>query len=35
MKELYPDVNVRLIDKRGFESLLKKHCISDEEGEEI
>lgn len=25
MKELYPDINVRLIDKKGFESLLKKH----------
>ncbi len=25
MKELYPDISVRLIDKRGFESLLKKH----------
>jgi len=27
MNELYPHVNVRLIDKRGFESLLKKHSI--------
>ncbi len=31
MKELYPEVNVRLIDKRGFESLLKKHNINQEE----
>jgi len=35
MKDLYPDVNVRLIDKKGFESLLKKHSIDqDDEGEE-
>jgi cytidylate kinase len=34
MKELYPDVNVRLIDKRGFESMLKKHSIDQDEGEE-
>ena len=34
MKELYPDVNVRLIDKKGFESLLKKHSIDQDEGEE-
>ncbi len=34
MKELYPDINVRLIDKRGFESLLKKHSIDQDEGEE-
>ncbi len=34
MKELYPDINVRLIDKRGFESLLKKHSIEQDEGEE-
>ena len=31
MKVLYPDVNVRLIDKRGFESLLIKHRIEPEE----
>jgi len=31
MKELYPDVNVRLIDKRGFESLLKKHHIEQDQ----
>ena len=34
MKELYPEVNVRLIDKKGFESLLKKHSIDQDEGEE-
>ncbi len=34
MKELYPEINVRLIDKRGFESLLKKHRINQDEGEE-
>ena len=34
MKELYPDVNVRLIDKKGFESLLRKHSIEQDEGEE-
>lgn len=33
MKELYPKVNVRLIDKRGFESLLKKHRPEESEGE--
>ena len=34
MKDLYPEINVRLIDKRGFESLLKKHSIDqDDEGE--
>ncbi len=33
MKKLYPDVDVRLIDKRGFESLLKKHSLDQEEGE--
>ena len=33
MKELYPDVNVRLIDKKGFESLLKKHHPEENEGE--
>lgn len=33
MKELYPEVNVRLIDKKGFESLLKKHRIEEDEGE--
>ncbi len=33
LKELYPDINVRLIDKRGFESLLKKHSIDQDEGE--
>jgi cytidylate kinase len=31
MKELYPDVSVRLIDKKGFESLLKKHKPDEEE----
>ncbi len=31
MKELYPDVNVRLIDKKGFESLLIKHRPDSEE----
>jgi len=31
MKELYPDVNVRLIDKKGFESLLRKHPPEGEE----
>jgi len=35
MKELYPDINVRLIDKKGFESLLRKHSIDHDEGEEI
>ncbi len=34
MKELYPHISVRLIDKRGFESLLKKHHIGQDEGEE-
>lgn len=34
MKELYPDINIRLIDKKGFESLLKKHSIDQDEGEE-
>jgi len=34
MKALYPEINVRLIDKRGFESLLKKHRINMDEGEE-
>jgi len=34
MKELYPEISVRLIDKRGFESLLKKHSIDQDEGEE-
>ncbi len=34
MKELYPHINVRLIDKRGFESLLKKHRLDEDEGEE-
>ncbi len=34
MKELYPEINVRLIDKKGFESLLKKHRINPDEGEE-
>ncbi len=34
MKALYPEINVRLIDKRGFESLLKKHRINTDEGEE-
>lgn len=33
MKELYPDVSVRLIDKKGFESLLKKHRIEKDEDE--
>jgi len=33
MKELYPNVNVRLIDKKGFESLLKKHHPEESEGE--
>jgi len=33
MKELYPHINVRLIDKRGFESLLKKHSIDQDEKE--
>lgn len=34
MKELYPQISVRLIDKRGFESLLRKHSIDQsEEGE--
>ncbi len=31
MKELYPDVSVRLIDKKGFESLLRKNRPEDEE----
>ena len=31
MKELYPDVNVRLIDKKGFESLLIKHSPDSED----
>ena len=30
MKELYPEVSVRLIDKKGFESLLKKHKPDEE-----
>jgi len=34
MKELYPDINVRLIDKKGFESLLRKHSKDQDEGEE-
>ena len=34
MKELYPDINVRLIDKKGFESLLRKHSIDQDVGEE-
>jgi len=34
MKELYPDISIRLIDKRGFESLLKKHSIDQDQGEE-
>lgn len=34
MKDLYPHINVRLIDKKGFESLLRKHSIDREEGEE-
>ncbi len=34
MKELYPDIQVRLIDKKGFESMLKKHSIDQDEGEE-
>jgi len=33
MKELYPHINVRLIDKRGFESLLKKHSIDQDQEE--
>ena len=33
MKELYPDINIRLIDKKGFESLLRKHSIEQDEGE--
>jgi cytidylate kinase len=33
MKDLYPDISVRLIDKKGFESLLKKHSIDQDEGE--
>jgi cytidylate kinase len=33
MKELYPDINVRLIDKKGFESLLRKHSIEQDEGQ--
>jgi len=35
LKELYPDINIRLIDKKGFESLLRKHSIDQDEGEEI
>ncbi|MBW6463864.1 MAG: cytidylate kinase family protein [Bacillota bacterium] len=31
MKELYPDISVRLIDKKGFESLLKKHKPDNED----
>ncbi len=31
MNELYPHINVKLIDKRGFESLLKKHSIDQEQ----
>ncbi len=36
MKELYPQINVRLIGKKGFESLLKKHSIEQdrEKGED-
>ncbi|MGM0688093.1 MAG: cytidylate kinase family protein [Bacillota bacterium] len=34
MKELYPEINIRLIDKKGFESLLRKHSIDQGEGEE-
>lgn len=34
MKELYPEINVRLIDKKGFESLLKKHSLDQNEGED-
>jgi cytidylate kinase len=34
MRELYPDIQVRLIDKKGFESMLKKHSIDQVEGEE-
>jgi len=34
LKELYPHINIRLIDKRGFESLLKKHSIDQDQGEE-
>jgi len=33
MKEFYPHINVRLIDKRGFESLLKKHSIDQDQEE--
>lgn len=33
MKDLYPDVSVRLIDKKGFESLLRKHSIDQNEAE--
>ncbi len=35
MKELYPEINVRLIDKKGFESLLKKHSLDQDEEEEV
>ena len=34
MKELYPDIQVRLIDKKGFESMLRKHSIDQDEGAE-
>ncbi len=34
MADLYPDINIRLIDKKGFESLLRKHSIDHDEGEE-
>lgn len=33
LKELYPEINIRLIDKKGFESLLKKHRKDQDEGE--
>lgn len=33
MKELYPGVNVKLIDRKGFESMLKKHSLDRNEGE--
>jgi len=33
MKELYPHVSVRLIDKKSFESLLKKHHPEESKGE--
>lgn len=34
MNELYPHINIRLIDKKGFESLLKKHSIDQEDNQE-